>query len=269
MGGSIEPGWYADPHGVEDRLRWWNGDEWTQHVRSLSELTGGSGGSTGERTRNPDDPEATADLSDAPSRPGAGGEADPDGATADLSGVFGRSGTEAAPDESTADLSEALDGGTAPDSTMRVDPHASARPVDDEPSTMRIDPHTAPRREPDDEQPTADMSGGAAGSTMRVDPHADDSGPASARPVDDEPSTMRIDPHTPPRREPDDEQPTADMSGGAAGSTMRVDPHADGSGAPPSTASSTPTTPPWPVWPGPAPVRRRRAAPGSTNSSGT
>src|SRR5699024_9344363 len=43
MGGSIEPGWYADPQGDAQTLRWWNGDEWTRHTRSLSELQGGGG----------------------------------------------------------------------------------------------------------------------------------------------------------------------------------------------------------------------------------
>src|SRR5699024_4830667 len=40
MGGSIEPGWYTDPQGDAQTLRWWNGDEWTRHTRSLSELQG-------------------------------------------------------------------------------------------------------------------------------------------------------------------------------------------------------------------------------------
>uniref|UniRef100_UPI00131DC838 DUF2510 domain-containing protein n=1 Tax=Thermobifida fusca TaxID=2021 RepID=UPI00131DC838 len=39
MGGSIEPGWYADPEGAPGQLRWWNGSEWTHHVRPLSEFT--------------------------------------------------------------------------------------------------------------------------------------------------------------------------------------------------------------------------------------
>ncbi|QVJ00787.1 DUF2510 domain-containing protein [Nocardiopsis eucommiae] len=50
MGGSIEPGWYADPQGDAQTLRWWNGDEWTRHTRSLSELQASS------------DEEATTDL---------------------------------------------------------------------------------------------------------------------------------------------------------------------------------------------------------------
>ena len=40
MGGSIEPGWYTDPQGDAQTLRWWNGDEWTRHTRSLRELQG-------------------------------------------------------------------------------------------------------------------------------------------------------------------------------------------------------------------------------------
>ncbi|WP_049579475.1 DUF2510 domain-containing protein, partial [Nocardiopsis sp. SBT366] len=52
MGGSIEPGWYADPQGDAQTLRWWNGDEWTRHTRSLSELQGAADGSDEEATTN-------------------------------------------------------------------------------------------------------------------------------------------------------------------------------------------------------------------------
>ncbi|MFD0776701.1 DUF2510 domain-containing protein, partial [Streptomonospora algeriensis] len=63
MGGEIEPGWYADPQGGQGLVRWWNGDEWTQHVRSLAELQGAGAAADA-------DDDATADLS------GAGGGAD-------------------------------------------------------------------------------------------------------------------------------------------------------------------------------------------------
>ena len=51
MGGSIEPGWYADPQGDAQTLRWWNGNEWTRHTRSLSELQGGADGPDEEAAR--------------------------------------------------------------------------------------------------------------------------------------------------------------------------------------------------------------------------
>ncbi|SKA17649.1 Protein of unknown function, partial [Marinactinospora thermotolerans DSM 45154] len=73
MGGSIEPGWYADPHGAENQLRWWNGEEWTQHVRSLSELS--------ERA---DGAESTADLTDLSQGDRRGRPDDADQPTADL-----------------------------------------------------------------------------------------------------------------------------------------------------------------------------------------
>ncbi len=113
MGGSIEPGWYADPQGDAQTLRWWNGEEWTRHTRSLSELQGGAEG--------PEDELPTTDLS------GRGG-----GAPSDEDEL------------PTADLS-AHRGGTTPDDddegTVRLGPSAPGAPgaPGDEHGTVRID----------------------------------------------------------------------------------------------------------------------------------
>ncbi|RCV52218.1 DUF2510 domain-containing protein, partial [Marinitenerispora sediminis] len=186
MGGSIEPGWYADPRGEDGQLRWWNGEAWTEHVRSLAELRGESG----QRSAASADDEATSDLTGA-----AGGPAD-------------RSGDGAA--EATMDLG-AL-GGTAAGtgSAMRADPPARpVEPVDEALSTMRIDPDDRPHRpvDPVDDAPA----------TMRIDP------PSRPRPASPdaglEPSTMRIDPPSRPQDarsadvDEDEDDPTADLSG--------------------------------------------------------
>ncbi|WP_157080245.1 DUF2510 domain-containing protein, partial [Thermobifida cellulosilytica] len=70
MGGSIEPGWYADPEGPPGQLRWWNGDEWTQHVRPLSEFTS--------------DQNAAESSADVQNSADSGGGTAPDQATVNL-----------------------------------------------------------------------------------------------------------------------------------------------------------------------------------------
>ncbi|WP_071621511.1 DUF2510 domain-containing protein [Nocardiopsis dassonvillei] len=104
MGGSIEPGWYADPQGDAQTLRWWNGSEWTRHTRSLSELQG------------------------------RGDPGDEEAATTHLGGSGQGGSGQGAP------ASDEEDPGTVrlgPSQTQ------SAAPIDDEPSTMRINPSWA------------------------------------------------------------------------------------------------------------------------------
>lgn len=40
-GGSVPPGWYADPAGVAGRWRWWDGQQWTEVVRGSDEAAAG------------------------------------------------------------------------------------------------------------------------------------------------------------------------------------------------------------------------------------
>src|SRR5690606_14803497 len=223
MGGSIEPGWYQDPNGGDGRLRWWNGQEWTQHVRSLSELRPDPGG-----TAAGEDDEPTSDLgSGAPGEqtiPTSGGALGP------------------APDEQTIPSSDA--GLREKPSTRRLDPASVRRPAappspEDEPSTMQIDPPQRPAPGPGEEP-----------STMRIDPASAHPSPPAASPftpdeqtipssdagLGDEPSTMRIDPAAAhrPAPAPDDDEPTADLGG----STMRIDP---GAGYRPGADEDEPT----------------------------
>src|SRR5690625_1612752 len=125
MGGSIEPGWYTDPQGDAQTLRWWNGDEWTRHTRSLSELQGDADDEgtvrldqTGSQSAQIDEDEPSTVRIDPPSTPI----------------------------------------GDQP-STVRINPSgthqprpteqpASPPPEDDEPSTERTDPPAAPTRHP-------------------------------------------------------------------------------------------------------------------------
>ncbi|WP_157129689.1 DUF2510 domain-containing protein, partial [Thermobifida halotolerans] len=107
MGGSIEPGWYADPEGTPDQLRWWNGSEWTQHVRTLSEFTSDQHAAEGSA--------ATENLTD--------------------------SGDGTGPDQATVDLS----GGPSPvDATMRIDPPAAPTPDHDDEPTADLSPQAPP-----------------------------------------------------------------------------------------------------------------------------
>src|SRR5690625_2429287 len=76
MGGSIEPGWYTDPQGDAQTLRWGNGDEWTRHTRSLSELQGDADDEatvrldqTGSRSAPLDEDEPSTVRIDPPSTP--------------------------------------------------------------------------------------------------------------------------------------------------------------------------------------------------------
>src|SRR5699024_7047409 len=105
MGGSIEPGWYTDPQGDAQTLRWWNGDEWTRHTRSLSELQGDADDEgtvrldqTGSRSAQIDEDEPSTVRIDPPSTP-IGDE--PGTVRIDPTDIPGRDEDE----EPTADLS--------------------------------------------------------------------------------------------------------------------------------------------------------------------
>ncbi|WP_285759023.1 DUF2510 domain-containing protein, partial [Nocardiopsis ansamitocini] len=164
MGGSIEPGWYADPEGAKDQLRWWDGGDWTQHVRSLAELSGEPGSPAPGDRQGESDIEATTDLSGLLGRVPA--EESPDGATVNLG--TGPATTDL-DDEPTADLSDHA----APDgATVNLGTGPATTDLDDEP-TADLSDHaapdgatvnlgTGPATTDLDDEPTADLSDHAA-----------------------------------------------------------------------------------------------------------
>ncbi|HJE59063.1 MAG TPA: DUF2510 domain-containing protein, partial [Nocardiopsis listeri] len=227
MGGSIEPGWYADPQGDAQTLRWWNGEGWTRHTRSLSELQGGAdgsdeeaattylGGQDGGTSPGDDDEEGTVRLGSSTPSP-APIEDEPSTMRIDPSWARQASPTPGPPSGSDDDQG-----------TVRIDPSwqesaatpAPPTPVGDEPSTMRIDPSWS--RDEDDEA-TADL--GSAARDIREGTPVD-------APGDDTGATIRVDPSVLPRAGEDglptadltgDETPTADLGDGGAGETPRT-----------------------------------------------
>ncbi|MFV2194566.1 DUF2510 domain-containing protein, partial [Nocardiopsis sp. LOL_012] len=144
MGGSIEPGWYADPHGDDQALRWWNGGEWTRHTRSRSELQGAAASDEGAGPGHSDGqgpPPAEVEQSTVRLEPPAPTPVDDEPSTVriDPTSLPGTTPPPAHEDETpTSDLSDT-------GATTRIPPTTPPpAPVDDEPSTVRIDPTSLP-----------------------------------------------------------------------------------------------------------------------------